>query len=62
MNVLVFEISSETDKKKEKKIGRPCFEPVSRQNNLSSDPFNRTIACTNKAAVTDYRNYMAVKT
>ena len=59
---MVFEISRETDKKKEKKIGRLCFEPVSRQKNLSSGPFNPTIACANKAAVTDYRNYMADKT
>ena len=49
-------------KKKKKKIGVPCFEPVSRQNKLASGPFNASIACANKAAVTDYRNYMADKT
>ena len=58
---MVFEISRETDKKKEK-IGQPCFEPVSRQNKFTSGPFNASIACDNKAAVTDYRNYMVDKT
>ena len=49
-------------KKKKKIIGRPCFEPVSLQNKFASGPFNVSIACANKAAVTDYRNYMADKT
>ena len=53
--------SKETDKNR-KKIGRPCFKPVSRQNKFTSGPFNASIACANKAAVTDYRNYMADKT
>ena len=37
-SVLVFEISRETDlkKKQKKKICRPCFEPVSRQNKFTS--------------------------
>ena len=62
MKVLVFEISRETDKKKEKKIGRPCFESLSQKNKFTSGPFNALIACANKTAVTDYRNYMADKT
>ena len=48
--------------KKEKKIGRPCFEPVSQQNNFTLAPYNASIACANKAAVTEYRHYMADKT
>ena len=56
------EISRETDKKKEKKIGQPCFEPVSQQNKFTSAPFSASITLANKAAVADYRNYMAAKT
>ena len=52
----------EKKKKKEKKIGWPCFQLVSRQNKFTSGPFNALIACANKVAVTDYRNYMADKT
>ena len=62
INVLVFEISRETDKQKKKKIGRPCFKPVSQQNKFTSAPFSASITCANKAAVADYRNYMADKT
>ena len=48
--------------KKEKKIGRPCFEPVSRQNKSTSAPLSASIACANEAAVSDYGNYMTYKT
>ena len=39
-------------------MGQPCFKPVSRQNKFTSGPFNASIGCADKAAVTDYRNYI----
>ena len=48
--------------KKRKKIGQPCFKPVSQQNKFTLAPYSASIACANVAAVTDYHDYIADKT
>ena len=52
IDILIFERSKGTERKK-KKIGRPCIEPVSRQNEVDSGPFSALSARANETVVND---------
>ena len=52
IDILISERSKGTERK-EKKIGRPRIEPVSRQNKVDSDLFSAITACANETVVND---------
>ena len=54
MDILIFERSKGTERKKKKKIGRPRIEPVSRQNKVDPGPFSALSACANETVLYDW--------
>jgi len=58
----MFLFLKEVENRAEKKIDQPRIKPVLQQNKLKSGPFSALFACSNKATVRDWRNYMNNKT
>ena len=52
IDILIFERSKGTERKKKK--DRPRIELVSRQNKVNSGPFSALSACANETEVNDY--------